>query len=185
MEFLLTSTAFEDGQAIPRPYTQEGDNKSPPLKWFDPPKGSRSFALICEDRDAPPGDKRTHWLIFNMPGISRELSEGVPHEGILPNGTTQGINDFGRLAYDGPAPLPGQCHHYEFKLFAVDRLLNLAAGTSKTGLVRALEGHILGQAQLVGTYTPGQHHEIPDDPLQRKVAEDLESIITAPLSDEE
>src|SRR5262245_23628674 len=115
MSMELTSTAFQEGEAIPQQYTGDGKNISPPLKWRDPPAGARSLALICEDPDARRGTF-THWVVFNIPAESRELSEGVPPEATLPNGTVQGANDFGKVGYGGPAPPPGKPHRYFFKL---------------------------------------------------------------------
>src|SRR5881409_1660691 len=111
MTMQLTSTAFEEGQPIPLDYTGEGSNISPLLKWTDPPAGTRSFALICEDPDAPRG-VFTHWVAFNLPAESRELPEAAPAREGLPNGTREGRNDFGKLGYGGPKPPPGPPHHY-------------------------------------------------------------------------
>src|SRR5581483_12513343 len=99
MNFTLTSIAFEEGRPIPVRYTKDGDSLSPPLKWNDPPRGTHSLALLCQDPDAPHGTF-THWIIFNLPARSREVSEGITREDIFPNGTTQGTNDFGRVGYD-------------------------------------------------------------------------------------
>src|SRR5262249_29199342 len=105
MDIQLTSTAFEQGGVIPKEHTADGRNVSPPLRWSDPPAGSKSFALICEDPDAPQ-NAFTHWVIFNVPADSRALAEGVPHDARHVNGTTQGCNGFGKVAYSGPAPPP-------------------------------------------------------------------------------
>src|SRR5438874_11965395 len=120
----LTSTAFQEGQSIPKEYTGDGRNVSPPLQWSDPPTGTRSLALVCEDPDAPRGTF-THWAIFNLPAESRELSAGVPAEPALPNGTAQATNDFGKVGYGGPSPPPGKPHRYVFKLYALDRPLDV------------------------------------------------------------
>jgi Raf kinase inhibitor-like YbhB/YbcL family protein len=180
MSFNLTSTAFEDGQPIPLDHTGEGRDLSPPLKWTDPPGGTNSFALICEDPDAPRGTW-THWVIFNMPAPSRELSEGVPREEGLANGTRQGANDFGKVGYGGPKPPPGKAHRYEFKLFALSRPLDLPGRCSKQQLLSAMKGHILGEAKLTGLYARGMWHDLPEDPLAKKAAQDRASIYTAPL----
>jgi Raf kinase inhibitor-like YbhB/YbcL family protein len=155
MSFRLTSTAFEEGQRIPRDYSGEGRDVSPPLKWTDPPEGTGSFALVCEDPDAPRGTW-THWVIFNLPAESRELSEGVPREEGLANGTRQGVNDFGNVGYGGPAPPPGKPHRYYFKLFALDRPLNLTARCTRQQLLGAVKDHALGEGQLMGLYARGQ-----------------------------
>src|SRR5579863_240299 len=98
MTFELTSTVLREGQPIPRKYSGEGANVSPPLKWSEPPPHAKHFALLCEDPDAPRGTF-THWILFNLPGEARELSEDVPHEERLPNGAAQGTNDFGTVGY--------------------------------------------------------------------------------------
>jgi Raf kinase inhibitor-like YbhB/YbcL family protein len=151
MTLELTSTAFPEGATIPERYTGDGRNVSPPLQWRDPPAGTRSLALICEDPDAPRGTF-THWVAFNLPAESRELAEGVPAEATLPNGTAQGTNDFGQVGYGGPSPPPGKPHRYCFKLYALDRPLDLQPGATRAQLLAALKGHVLGEAQLMGTY---------------------------------
>jgi hypothetical protein len=151
MDFELTSTAFQQGEAVPRDYTGDGRNLSPPLKWSEPPTGTRAFALVCEDPDAPRGTF-THWVAFNLPAESRELSEGIPAEPSLANGTLQGDNDFGKVGYGGPAPPPGKPHRYFFKLYALDAPLDLPAGTSKGDLLQKAGGHVLAEIQLMGKY---------------------------------
>src|SRR2546426_12557047 len=120
MSLELTSTAFRDGQSIPTKYTADGRNISPPLAWTDPPAGTKSFALICEDPDAPRGTF-THWLAFNLPAESRELPEGLSAEATRPDGSLQGTNDFGKPGYGGPSPPPGKPHRYVFQLLALDQ----------------------------------------------------------------
>ena len=151
MALELTSAAFQGGQPIPRQYTGDGRNLSPPLTWRDPPAGTRSLALICEDPDAPRGTF-THWVAFNLPAESGELGEGVPAEPTLPNGTVQGTNDFGRAGYGGPKPPPGKPHRYVFKLLALDQSLNARPGAKKDQLLTAANGHKLEETQLTGTY---------------------------------
>src|SRR5438128_7202736 len=151
MALTLTSTAIQEGKPIPKQYTADGQNLSPPLKWTDPPPGTKSFALICEDPDAPRGTF-THWLLFNLPAESRELNEGVPTEATRPNGTLQGTNDFGKVGYGGPSPPPGKPHRYAFKLFALDRPLDVKTGAKEDQLLTAMKGHILAEGQVTGTY---------------------------------
>ena len=151
MALELTSTAFQEGATIPQQYTGDGRNVSPPLKWTDPPAGTRSLALVCEDPDAPRGTF-THWTAFNLPAESKEVSEGVPVEATLPNGTAQGTNDFGMAGYGGPKPPPGKPHRYFFKLYALDKRLDLQAGAGKEDLRAAMKGHVLAEGQLMGTY---------------------------------
>src|SRR3989442_13996339 len=117
MSIELTSPAFKQGAAIPREYTADGRNAPPPLRWTGPPDGTRGFALVCEDPDAPRGTF-THWVLFNAPAECRELAEGVPPETTLPNGTAQGTNDFGKAGYGGPPPPPRQPPPYFFKVYA-------------------------------------------------------------------
>ena len=180
MTFRLTSTAFEDGQSIPRDHTAEGRNVSPTLKWTDPPEATTSFALIVEDPDAPRGTF-THWVIFNIPAEARELGEGVPHKEGLANGTLQGSNGFHRIGYSGPKPPPGWPHRYEFKLYALDRRLDLHASATRDEVCKAMKGHVLAEAVLTGIYEHGHHHEIPDDPIKKKALQDRASLHTPPL----
>jgi Raf kinase inhibitor-like YbhB/YbcL family protein len=151
MSLELTSTAFQEGGSIPKQCTADGRNVSPALKWQDPPAGTRSLALICEDPDAPRGTF-THWVIFNLPAESRELGEGVPAEPTLPNGATQGTNDFSKVGYGGPSPPPDKPHRYSFKLYALDRTLDLQPGATKAQLLAAMKDHVLSEAQLIGKY---------------------------------
>ncbi len=152
MSFRLESPAFEDGGTIPAVYTCDGQDISPPLRWSDPPEGTRSFALICDDPDAPVGTW-VHWVMYNIPPDQRALAEGVPTVGILPDGARQGRNSWPhRLGYGGPCP-PSGTHRYVFKLYALDTLLDLEPEQADTrALGEAMQGHILAQAQLIGLY---------------------------------
>jgi Raf kinase inhibitor-like YbhB/YbcL family protein len=181
MNLLLTSTAFEEGQPIPLDFTGEGRNASPQLKWSDPPKGTKSFALICEDPDAPRGTF-THWVIFNIPAESRELPEGMPHQEGLANGTRQGRNDFGKLGYNGPRPPEGKPHRYCFTLFALNRKLNVVGSDTKDHVVKAMHDHVLAEAQLMGTFRHGGSRDLPDDLIAKKHLQDPGAIRTAPLA---
>jgi Raf kinase inhibitor-like YbhB/YbcL family protein len=151
MALELTSTAFGEGEPIPEQYTGDGRNASPPLQWQDPPAGTHNLALICEDPDAPRGTF-THWVAFNLPADSRGLGEGVPAETTLPDGTAQGVNDFGKVGYGGPKPPPGKPHRYVFTLYALDGPLDLRPGATRSQLLAAMKGHVLGEARLTGTY---------------------------------
>jgi len=151
MPFELTSTAFAHGESIPRKYTCDGEDISPPLLWGDPPQGTQSFALIADDPDAPMGTW-VHWVLYNLSAESRALPEAVPPDADLPDGSRHGQNSWGRLGYGGPCP-PSGTHRYFFKLYALDRVLDLAAGASKEQLLQAMEGHILAQTELMGLYT--------------------------------
>lgn len=150
MEIKITSSAFAEGGMIPSKYTCDGANVSPPLQWDAVPEGTKSIALISDDPDAPMGTW-VHWVLFNLPAQTRELPENVPPDETLPNGAKQGITDFGRVGYGGPCP-PSGTHRYFFKIYALDTELQIDTGAGKHGLLKAMEGHILGQGQLMGKY---------------------------------
>jgi Raf kinase inhibitor-like YbhB/YbcL family protein len=150
MTFEMKSTAFAQGEAIPSKYGCDGDDISPPLEWGDPPEGTRSLALICDDPDAPVGTW-VHWVLFNLPAETRALSEAVPPDAELADGSRHGQNSWRRLGYGGPCP-PSGTHRYFFKLYALDTVFNLASGAGKEQLLQAMEGHILGQAEVMGIY---------------------------------
>ncbi len=146
----LKSRAFEPGAMIPAKYTCDGENVSPPLDWSDPPAGTQSFALVSDDPDAPVGTW-VHWVIWNIPAGARALEENLPKRESLSNGANQGTNDFRRIGYRGPCP-PSGTHRYFFKLYALDTALSLPPHTTKSVLDKAMRGHILGQAGLMGSY---------------------------------
>ncbi|MBN1688367.1 MAG: YbhB/YbcL family Raf kinase inhibitor-like protein [Candidatus Omnitrophica bacterium] len=146
----ITSTAFQDGEMIPVQYTCDGEDVSPPLEWQDIPYGTESLALISDDPDAPMGTW-VHWVIYNIPASVANLPKGMPRTGKLMNGERQGTTDFGRVGYGGPCP-PGGTHRYYFKLYALDRGLDLKPGITKEELLKAMDGHILAEAQLMGRY---------------------------------
>jgi Raf kinase inhibitor-like YbhB/YbcL family protein len=149
----LSSSAFQEGQALPAKYTARGSNSSPPLTWAGAcPAGTRVVALVMDDPDAPSG-VFTHWLVYDMPASAKELPEAVDPDAQLPNnGGKQGTNDFGKLGYGGPDPPPGRVHHYHFTLYCLDAPTGLEPGQPRTEVRRALKGHILAQSELVGTY---------------------------------
>jgi Raf kinase inhibitor-like YbhB/YbcL family protein len=151
MKLEITSTAFAEGAAIPKQYTGDGTDASPPLQWSAPPEKTKSLALICDDPDAPRGTW-VHWVLFNLPADARALPEGVPTDGLLDSGARQGKNDFGNIGYGGPAPPKGKPHRYYFKLYAVDAMLDLSAGATKAQLVAALKGHVVAEGELMGKY---------------------------------
>jgi hypothetical protein len=121
------------------------------LAWNDPPAGAASLALIVDDPDAP-GGVWVHWVLYNIPAEARGLPEGVPAQDELPDGSRHGVNSWGRRDYGGPCP-PSGTHRYFFKLYALDTMLDLPAGATKEELLAAMQGHILGEAELMGTYT--------------------------------
>jgi Raf kinase inhibitor-like YbhB/YbcL family protein len=151
MTIELTSQAFQSGATIPRKYTGDGGDKSPPLHWSEPPDGTKSLALICDDPDAPAGTW-VHWVLFSVPADTRELEAGLATTETLSNGAKQGKNDFGKIGYGGPAPPKGKPHLYFFKLYALDNDVDLSAGATKAKLVEDMQGHILAEGQLVGKY---------------------------------
>jgi hypothetical protein len=147
----VSSSAFQEGEKIPVRYTCEGEDVSPPLNWSQPPAGTQSLVLIVDDPDAPRG-VFTHWVLYNVLPETRELPEAVPAQAELPDGALQGKNGFGTPGYRGPCPPPGTQHRYQFKLYALDRLLDLGPGASKQQVVDAMQEHILVQGQLTGTF---------------------------------
>ena len=151
MALVLSSPVLQGGQAIPSQYTCDGADISPPLVWEGLADGVNSLALTCDDPDAP-GGTWVHWVLFNLPANITALEAGLAKAGTLPNGAHQGRNDFKRLGYGGPCPPPGRAHHYVFRLYALDETLRLPPGATKAELLRAMKGHILAQAELVGTY---------------------------------
>lgn len=151
MTLQLSSSAFKNGEFIPGKYTGKGPDVSPPLSWAGVPGGTKNFALICDDPDAPMGTW-VHWVIYNIPAETISFEEDVPKGDVLSNGINQGKNDFGKFGYAGPMPPPGKAHRYFFKLYALDTVLDLPAGLTKKELLKKIEGHILAEAQLMGLY---------------------------------
>jgi Raf kinase inhibitor-like YbhB/YbcL family protein len=150
MAITITSTAFTEGSMIPQDYTCDGEDISPPLAWSGVPDGTKSLALICDDPDAPMGTW-VHWVLFNIPVPMNGLPPGVPSKKIPDHGAKHGRNDFGSLGYRGPCP-PGGMHRYYFRLYAVDTEINLDSGIAAPQLLRAMEGHVVAEGQLMGTY---------------------------------
>ncbi len=157
MTLKLTSTAFTDGGAIPAKYTCEGSDISPPLAWSGVPKGTQSVVLIVDDPDAPDPAKPqrvwVHWVLYNLPPDTAGLAEAVA-ERDLPMGTEGGLNDWGRTGYGGPCPPIGR-HRYFHKLYALDVRLKGLVSPRKSQVVAAMEGHVLAEATLMGTYIKG------------------------------
>lgn len=151
MSIELKSNAFTSGGAIPAQYACTGSDLSPALTWTEPPAGTQSFALIMDDPDAPMGTW-VHWVLFNIPASARGLTEGIPAGETLPDGSMQGRNSSGNLGYNGPCP-PSGTHRYFFKLYALDEMLGLSLGADKGELLKAMEGHTLGQGELMGTFS--------------------------------
>ena len=139
------------GQTIPTKYTCEGADISPPLQWSGVPAGVKGLALICDDPDVSVGTW-VHWILYDLPITAPDLAENVPALERLPSGAKQGVNDFKRVGCGGPCPPPGKPHRYCFKLYALDAALLLKPRATKQGLLRAMDGHILAEARLGGTY---------------------------------
>ena len=150
----LRSPAFANGAVIPVRFTCDGDDISPHLEWNAAPEGTRAFALVMDDPDAPRATW-VHWTIYDLPAGMHELPEHVPPSRELPSGARQGRNDFGRIGYGGPCPPPGGAHRYYLRLFALDEPLQLAPGATRAELDRAMRGHVLGQAELMSRYRRG------------------------------
>lgn len=146
----IASAAFKDGEEIPEKYTCDGEDVSPPLEWTAVPEQTKTLAIICDDPDAPMGTW-VHWVVFNIPGNTAQLSEGVPPERELDVGAIQGMNDFKKIGYGGPCP-PSGIHRYFFKIYALDAELDLPAGAAKDHVMISMEGHVLEEAHLMGTY---------------------------------
>jgi Raf kinase inhibitor-like YbhB/YbcL family protein len=143
----VSSQAFSSGGAIPGRFTCSGADVSPPLSWAAVPDGAKSLALTVIDPDAP-GRAFVHWVIFNLPPATSDLSEGATP----PGGGVQGRNDFGTYGYRGPCPPPGQTHHYQFKVYALDSVTSLPEGASNSALQNVIKGHILAAGEIVGTF---------------------------------
>lgn len=151
MALTISSSAFSNGGSIPKKFTCDGPDVSPSLTWSEPPAGTKSFAVLADDPDAPVGNWN-HWTMWNLPDTSRSLPEAIGKDARLADGTEQGKNDFGKTGYNGPCPPPGKPHRYYFKLVALDVRLDLKAGSRKKELEGAMKSHILAQAEWMGTY---------------------------------
>ncbi|MEW6218440.1 MAG: YbhB/YbcL family Raf kinase inhibitor-like protein [Thermodesulfobacteriota bacterium] len=151
MKLSLTTTAFVANGEIPEKHTCDDADQSPALTWAGVPAAAKSLVLVVDDPDAPAGTW-THWLLFNLPATEVGLAEGVPAKKELPNRARQGLNDFRRIGYGGPCPPRGKSHRYFFRLYALDSLLDLAPGATRSEVLSAIKGRILAQAELMGTY---------------------------------
>jgi Raf kinase inhibitor-like YbhB/YbcL family protein len=158
MALVLNSTAFAPNASIPKVYTCEGKDLSPPLSWAGAPEGTRSFVLIVDDPDAPdpkaPKLTWVHWVIYNIPATATSLAEDEKKQGV-PKGTLPGLNDWKRTGYGGPCPPIGR-HRYFHKLYALDAALADLKQPTKAQLLDAMKGHVLAETQLIGTYQKGQ-----------------------------
>jgi Raf kinase inhibitor-like YbhB/YbcL family protein len=155
MSIQVSSDAFRPGQSIPAEFTADGPNCSPPLRWTDPPPGTKELAMIVEDPDAPLPEPFVHWVLYKIPPSAGELPGHVPQQAKphAPAGALQGKNSFGKIGYGGPAPPVGHgTHHYHFRLYALDQPLEVREGLNKDALLAAMSGHVLDEGDLVGTY---------------------------------
>jgi Raf kinase inhibitor-like YbhB/YbcL family protein len=155
MALTLSSPAFAHGSEIPERFTGDGPDASPPLQWSGAPEGTKAFALIADDPDAPDpaAPRRTwvHWVVSDLPASASSLPEGASGQA-MPAGSSEGMNDSEGNGYSGPYPPIGR-HRYFFKLYALDAPVGLRAGHTKTELLKAMEGHVLASAELMGTYS--------------------------------
>jgi Raf kinase inhibitor-like YbhB/YbcL family protein len=151
---IVTSRAFLEGAPVPRGCTCDGEDLSPELAWTGTPPDTASIAVIVEDPDAP-GGVFIHWVLFNLPAERAGLLSGIPRGPLLPDGSGQGVNSFGRTAYSGPCPPKGQRHRYFFRVFALDREVTIRGGATAGQLRSAMEGHVLAEGHLMGTYQRG------------------------------
>jgi len=149
--FELTSPAFAANGPIPRTYSCNGPDRSPPLAWTNAPVGVKSYALVVEDPDAPNGTW-VHWVLYRIPASTKHLPEGVPRRDTVAGTGTQGVNDFKKVGWGGPCPPPGPAHRYVFTLYALDTEPALPPGKTRADLETAIAGHVLGQAELAGRF---------------------------------
>jgi hypothetical protein len=151
MPLTIKSPAFQSGDNIPKKFSCEGEDISPQLEWSNYPSETKSFALICEDPDAP-GGTFTHWIIYDIPTSRNSFPENVPNELDVFDGVKQGKNNFGKIGYGGPCPPAGSAHRYFFRVYALDNKLNIKEGLSKDDLMNKIKSHILEEGELIGLY---------------------------------
>lgn len=167
MALVLRCRAFRDGEPIPREHTCEGEDLSPELAWSGVPAGAKSLALIVEDPDAPdpaaPKKTFTHWVVYDIPPGARELARDIRDEDGLPEGGRMGTNDYRKMAWGGPCPPRGR-HRYFFRLFALDTTLPNLVGPTRRELLAAIDGHVMEEATLMGTYELANKEETLSPP---------------------
>jgi Raf kinase inhibitor-like YbhB/YbcL family protein len=161
---IVTSPAMRTGTPMPRDYAPDGRNVSPPLQWENLPEGTQQIAVLCQDHGAGNPPPWVHWILYNVPGTATGLPEGVPFDSSEPmpaelTGAVQGNNGWGLPMYRGPAPPVGDLHHYHFVVYALDEALDLPAGLTRAQLLEAIEGHVIGQGDMVPTY---ERVQMPD-----------------------
>ena len=156
-KIVVESPTLTMDQTMPRDYTPDGRNVSPPLTWTNVPAGAKELAVICEDPDAGNPPPFVHWVIYRIPATAKGVPEGVPIDPAAPMpseiaGAVQGMSGFRRAIYRGPAPPPGKPHHYHFVVYALDANLDLKPGLIRAELLEAIKGHVIGQGELVAIY---------------------------------
>jgi len=151
MRIQISSTAFKEGRAIPDEHAFEDRDISPDLQWSGVPSTAKSLVLICDDPDAPKGTW-VHWVLYDLIPSMNALPAGLPKSPLLDLGAKQGLNDYKRYGYGGPCPPPGKPHPYFFKLYALDVRPELSPGLTKADLINVMDGHIMAEGQLMGTY---------------------------------
>jgi Raf kinase inhibitor-like YbhB/YbcL family protein len=151
----VSSPGILDGDAIPHRFSADGGNFSPPLSWSNLPEGTASLVITCDDPTGPQGKPFFLWVLYNVPPFLSDIPEGLSKVPLCPEvpGAAQGVNDAGRVGYDGPAPPRGHTHQYEFLVHALDQVLDLPPGPPVSDVQRAMEGHVLGIGRLVGTFS--------------------------------
>jgi Raf kinase inhibitor-like YbhB/YbcL family protein len=157
VKITVESPVLKANQPIPRDYTADGRNMSPPLNWSNLPAGTKELALVCEDPDAGNPPPFVHWVVYKIPPTATGVPENVPFDPDAPMpssiaGAIQGVSGFRRPIYRGPAPPPGKTHHYHFVVYAIDAALDLKPGLTRADLLAAIQGHVIGQGELVATY---------------------------------
>ncbi|MBA3751853.1 YbhB/YbcL family Raf kinase inhibitor-like protein [Candidatus Dependentiae bacterium] len=150
--FTLSSKDFANGGSLNTRFTCVGKNETPSLRWTGAPAGTKTFALIMDDPDVPTKKAFVHWIVFNIPATKTGLSHSLKRSKMISDGTKQGSNSLYHIGFDGPCPPSGKEHRYYFRLYALDKILDLQPTITKEQLVKAMEGSILAEAELMGTY---------------------------------
>ncbi len=162
--FTISSPAFAHEKAIPKKYTCDRANISPPLRWNGAPEGTKSFALVAEDPTVPVGSW-SFWVLYDLPAGTKGVPQGVAASEPLPGGAKHGLNEFGKVGYSGPCPPPGQLHHYYFRVYALDAPTKLEPGATKAKVFRAMKHHVLRVAEVLGTFERRtQRHDAASGP---------------------
>ena len=149
---IVYSEAFENGGRIPKKYTKEGEDVSPPLRWSNAPEDTKCYVVVVVDPDAPMGPF-IHWVLYNIPATVMSLPEGIPKTPVVEGIGMQGVNDYGEVGYGGPYPPPGTTHRYIFRVYALDTTLTIGPGARLEDVMRMMEGHVIAYGELVGTYS--------------------------------